>query len=105
MRPVFTWSLGRRSLELGKRTVVMGILNVTPDSFSDGGLHSAPGAAVAHAMRLFEEGAAIVDIGGESTRPGAKAAMDKPAVNPEEEMRRAVPLNGGRHEGPTEAIM
>jgi dihydropteroate synthase len=105
MRPVFTWSLGRRSLELGKRTVVMGILNVTPDSFSDGGLHSAPGEAVAHAMRLFEEGAAIVDIGGESTRPGAKAAMDKPAVNPEEEMRRVLPVIVALKESRPEAII
>jgi len=92
MRPVFTWNLGSRSLELGKRTLVMGIINVTPDSFSDGGQHTAPGDAVGHAMRLLDEGAAIVDIGGESTRPGAKAGMERPTVNAEEEMRRILPV-------------
>jgi dihydropteroate synthase len=105
MRPVFTWNLGTRSLELGKRTLVMGIVNVTPDSFSDGGLHSGPGDAVAHAIRLFEEGAAIVDIGGESTRPGAKAGMDKPAVNPEEEMRRVLPVIVALKESRPDAIV
>jgi dihydropteroate synthase len=92
MRPVFTWNLGTRSLELGKRTLVIGIINVTPDSFSDGGQHTAPGDAVGHAMRLLDEGAAIVDIGGESTRPGAKAGMERPTVNAEEEMRRVLPV-------------
>jgi dihydropteroate synthase len=92
MRPVFTWNLGQRTLELGKRTLVMGILNVTPDSFSDGSQHATPGDAVAHALRLFDEGAAIVDIGGESTRPGAKVGMDRPAVSAEEEMRRVLPV-------------
>jgi dihydropteroate synthase len=92
MRPIFTWNLGTRSLELGKRTLVMGIINVTPDSFSDGGQHTAPGDAVGHAMRLLDEGAAIVDIGGESTRPGAKAGMERPTVNAEEEMRRVLPV-------------
>lgn len=92
MRPVFTWNLGTRSLELGRRTLVMGIVNVTPDSFSDGGEHARPGDATAHAMRLLDEGAAIVDVGGESTRPGAKAGMDRPAVDAEEEMRRVLPV-------------
>jgi dihydropteroate synthase len=92
MRPVFTWNLGTRSLELGKRTLVMGIINVTPDSFSDGGQHTAPGDAVGHAMRLLDEGAAIVDIGGESTRPGAKAGMERPTVDAGEEMRRVLPV-------------
>jgi dihydropteroate synthase len=92
MRPVFTWNLGTRSLELGKHTLVIGIINVTPDSFSDGGQHTAPGDAVGHALRLLDEGAAIVDIGGESTRPGAKAGMERPTVNAEEEMRRVLPV-------------
>src|ERR1051326_6783520 len=92
MRPVFTWKLGPRSLELGKRTLVMGIVNVTPDSFSDGGKHADSGEAVAHALRLLEEGADIVDIGGESTRPGAKAGLDKPAVSADEELRRVLPV-------------
>ena len=105
MRPVFTWNLGTRSLELGKRTLVMGILNVTPDSFSDGGQHTAPGDAVAHAMPLLEEGATIVDIGGESTRPGARAGMDKPAVSPEEELRRVLPVLVALKESRPETIV
>jgi dihydropteroate synthase len=87
MRAVFQWSLGRRTLELGKRTLIMGIVNVTPDSFSDGGLHLDPEKATAHAIRLLEEGADIVDIGGESTRPGAKVA-----VSAEEESKRVLPV-------------
>ncbi|HEY8671707.1 MAG TPA: dihydropteroate synthase, partial [Terriglobales bacterium] len=71
MRPVFEWNLVTRSLELGKRTLVMGIVNVTPDSFSDGGEHFTCEAAIAHALRLLSEGADMIDVGGESTRPGA----------------------------------
>ncbi|MCA9297864.1 MAG: dihydropteroate synthase, partial [Phycisphaerales bacterium] len=55
------------------RALVMGILNVTPDSFSDGGLHDRPSAAIAHGRRLIAEGADVVDVGGESSRPGASA--------------------------------
>lgn len=105
MRPVFTWNLGQRSLELGKRTLVMGIVNVTPDSFSDGGQHTAPGDAVAHALRLFDEGAAIVDIGGESTRPGAKVGLDRPAVSVEEELRRILPVIVALKESRPDAIV
>lgn len=105
MRPVFTWNLGQRTLELGKRTLVMGIVNVTPDSFSDGGQHATPGDAVAHALRLFDEGAAIVDIGGESTRPGAKAGMERPAVSAEEEMRRVLPVVVAVKESRPDAIV
>ena len=68
------------------RPSVMGVVNVTPDSFSDGGVNLRPGDAVASARRMVEEGAAIVDIGGESTRPGADA------VSPDEELRRVVPV-------------
>ncbi|MFY9743850.1 MAG: dihydropteroate synthase, partial [Candidatus Sulfotelmatobacter sp.] len=68
MRAVFQWSLGTRKLELGKRTLIMGIVNVTPDSFSDGGIYLDPEKAVDHALRLLDEGADIIDIGGESTR-------------------------------------
>ena len=92
MRPVFTWKLGARSLELGKRTLVMGIINVTPDSFSDGGQHADPDAAVASALHLIEQGADIIDVGGESTRPGAKAGTERPAVSADEEMRRVLPV-------------
>lgn len=68
MRPVFQWNLGGRALELGKRTLIMGIVNVTPDSFSDGGKFLDRDQAIAHAERLLVEGADILDIGGESTR-------------------------------------
>lgn len=66
--------------------VVMGVLNLTPDSFSDGGRFADATAAVAHALRMVEEGAALLDVGGESTRPGAQA------VSAEEEIRRVVPV-------------
>ena len=95
MRPIFTWNLGSRSLELGKRTLVMGIVNVTPDSFSDGGEHFAPDEAVAHAVKLIDDGADIVDIGGESTRPGAQVGGERPAVNVEEELKRILPVVEG----------
>ena len=78
MRPVFQWNLGARSLELGKRTLIMGIVNVTPDSFSDGGQFLDRDQAVEHAERLLEEGADIIDIGGESTRPGARVDAGRP---------------------------
>jgi dihydropteroate synthase len=110
MRPVFQWNLGSRALELGKRTLIMGIVNVTPDSFSDGGQFLDRDAAVAHAGRLLEEGADILDIGGESTRPGAhvetagataettvagnpkSAPNAKSAVSAEEELKRVLPV-------------
>jgi dihydropteroate synthase len=99
MRPVFHWNLGRRSLELGKRTLIMGIVNVTPDSFSDGGQFLDPQKAIVHAERLLEEGADIIDIGGESTRPGARVSAgddeqrrDAPVVSAEEERQRVIPV-------------
>ncbi len=66
------WTLRTRTLELPNRPLVMGIVNVTPDSFSDGGQYFEPQAAVDHALRLTADGADLIDIGGESTRPGAK---------------------------------
>jgi len=107
MRAVFQWSLRSRTLELGKRTLLMGIVNVTPDSFSDGGLYLDADRAVKHALRLLDEGADILDIGGESTRPGAKVAapVSQPAtknigtptaatvtVSAEEELDRVLPV-------------
>ena len=65
--------LARLVPEAARRTLVMGILNVTPDSFSDGGQHASVETALAHARRLLDEGADIIDVGGESTRPGADA--------------------------------
>ncbi|MFM8789746.1 MAG: dihydropteroate synthase [Chthoniobacterales bacterium] len=80
------WRTSRRAFDLGERGVIMGILNVTPDSFSDGGRHNAVDAAVTHALRMIAEGAEIIDVGGESTRPGA---AEVPAG---EEIRRVVPV-------------
>ncbi|HEU4595044.1 MAG TPA: dihydropteroate synthase [Pyrinomonadaceae bacterium] len=81
------WKLSRRSLPFGGgRTLVMGVLNVTPDSFSDGGQFLDPRRAVERARELVEEGADIVDVGGESTRPGGER------VGIEEEIRRVVPV-------------
>ena len=77
--------LGSRVLDLGT-PAIMGVLNVTPDSFSDGGRHAGPADAVRHARRLEAEGAAIVDVGGESTRPGAAG------VPVDEEIRRVLPV-------------
>lgn len=79
---------GRFHFDLS-RPLVMGIVNVTPDSFSDGGLHASTQAAISHALRLIEEGADILDIGGESTRPGA--AM----VSEQEELDRVLPVIEG----------
>lgn len=74
-----------KSLPIGYRTLIMGILNITPDSFSDGGRFLDPGRAVEHALRMQEEGADIIDLGGESTRPGYKS------VDSEEEIKRIIP--------------
>ena len=83
-----TWRCGQHVLSLA-RPRVMGILNVTPDSFSDGGENTDPAAAVERALQMLDEGADIIDVGGESTRPGAKP------VTPEEEAHRIVPVIRG----------
>ena len=83
--------LPKRTLELGPRTLLMGVLNVTPDSFSDGGRYFDPQAAVVRALEMEQAGADIIDIGGESTRPGARP------VTAAEELERVLPvLNGLR---------
>jgi dihydropteroate synthase len=109
MRPVFDWNLGSRSLQLGKRTLVMGVINVTPDSFSDGGVHLNREAAVGYGMQLLQDGADILDVGGESTRPGARvlpgaettggnnapAGVQHPGKQPvseQEELERVIPV-------------
>ncbi|MBC7231135.1 MAG: dihydropteroate synthase [Actinobacteria bacterium] len=94
LRPAFVpggrvLKLGGREYDLDRRTLVMGVVNVTPDSFSDGGLFHDPRAAVEHALRLEEEGADILDIGGESTRPGSDF------VTLDEELRRVMPVLEG----------
>ena len=96
MRPRFAWKIGARSLALGDRTLVMGVVNVTPDSFSDGGRYLDASAAVAHGLQMLEEGADILDVGGESTRPGAQIAPQGPNVrtfvSEEEELQRVIPV-------------
>ena len=80
------WKLARRSLPYGERTLIMGVLNITPDSFSDGGHFFSFDQAIAHAEQMIGEGADIIDIGGESTRPGSEF------VSVEEELRRVIPI-------------
>ncbi len=81
------WRVGHgRTLELGRTATIMGILNATPDSFSDGGRYASVEAAVAESLKMVAEGAAIVDIGGESTRPGATP------IDAAEEQRRILPV-------------
>jgi dihydropteroate synthase len=110
-REIANWRLRTRMLSLGVRTLVMGVVNITPDSFSDGGLFLDPEAAVAHALRLLDEGADILDLGAESTRPGSRAdataeaptvhpndkdpSLGTPAVSTEEEQARLLPVLEG----------
>lgn len=83
---MFEWHLGDRILRIERRPLIMGIVNVTPDSFSDGGKYVSFEAATAHALELVRQGADILDIGGESTRPGAEP------VPLDEELRRVLPV-------------
>jgi dihydropteroate synthase len=85
-RKKFRLRLASRTLVLGDRTLIMGVLNVTPDSFSDGGLYLDPGAAVARALEIERAGADILDVGGESTRPGSQT------ISAAEELRRILPV-------------
>jgi dihydropteroate synthase len=92
------WSAGCRRWVLGHRPLVMGVLNVTPDSFSDGGRYFDHRRAVLHGLRMVEAGADLVDVGGESTRPGARP------VEAEEERRRVVPVVAALREQTETAI-
>ena len=86
VRAHFAWRLRSRTVELGVRTLLMGILNVTPDSFSDGGEWLDRDAALAHALEMLDDGADIIDVGGESTRPNAVA------ISAAEEQARVIPV-------------
>jgi dihydropteroate synthase len=86
VRKLFFWKLKRREVRLGERTALMAVLNVTPDSFSDGGKYSDPDRAFAHALEMEEQGADIIDIGAESTRPGSAR------ISAAEELRRLIPV-------------
>lgn len=99
-RPLASWQLRTRALALGARTLVMGVVNITPDSFSDGGAFLSSDAAVAHALRLIDDGADILDLGAESTRPGSHAggqagSADQPEVSADEEQARLLPVLEG----------
>jgi dihydropteroate synthase len=109
IRPLTSWRLRTRSIELGARTLVMGVVNITPDSFSDGGSFLATEAAVARCMQCIDEGADLLDLGAESTRPGSRAgapdaavhpsdkglSLGTPAVSAEEEQERLLPVLKG----------
>lgn len=86
LRKLFYWKLKNRELKLGERTALMAVLNVTPDSFSDGGKYAEPDLAFARALQLDEQGADILDIGAESTRPNSER------ITAAEELRRLVPV-------------
>jgi len=85
-RKRYVWQLKERELQLGDRTLVMGVLNITPDSFHDGGRYADPDRAFARAVELEEQGADIIDVGAESTRPGSTRIPEA------EELRRLVPV-------------
>jgi dihydropteroate synthase len=89
IRKIFRWRLAKRSLLLGKKTLVMGVVNVTPDSFSDGGKFFSPQRAIQQALALEKAGADILDIGAESTRPGSAE------ISVIEELRRLLPVLQG----------
>jgi dihydropteroate synthase len=93
MHREFTYTFGKRAYDLSSRTHIMGVLNVTPDSFSDGGKYVDPEAAVARAFEMIDEGADIIDVGGESTRPKSTAYGEgAEPVDAEEEVRRVLPV-------------
>ena len=95
MRGTANWRLRTRTIEVGRRTLVMGVVNITPDSFSDGGSFLDPEAAVAHGIRLIEEGADLLDVGAESARPGSRAGDADARVSAEEEQARLLPVIEG----------
>lgn len=96
----FEWKLRTQALVLGRRTLVMGIINLTPDSFSDGGRFLTPANAIEAALAMFEEGAAIVDLGAESTRPGSRQALAAT-----EEIDRLLPVIEGVRRDRANAIL
>jgi dihydropteroate synthase len=104
------WKLRAATLELGPRTLIMGVVNITPDSFSDGGPFLDPEKAVAHGLQLLEDGADILDLGAESTRPGSRAggaagSSLAPAVSAEEEQARLLPVLEGILAARPEAVI
>jgi dihydropteroate synthase len=105
MRPVFEWQTGSRAVQLGKRTLIMGVVNVTPDSFSDGGVNFDRDRAVEYALNLLHDGADIIDVGGESTRPGAGVVSAADAVTEKEELERVIPIISAIKQKKSQAIV
>lgn len=105
MKNAANWRLRTRTLELGQRTLVMGVVNITPDSFSDGGAFLDSDKGVAHAMRLLEEGADLLDLGAESTRPGSHAGGADAPVSAEEEQARLLPVLEGILQARPDALL
>src|ERR1035441_10881911 len=99
VRAHFQWRLRTRSLLLGPRTLLMGILNVTPDSFSDGGRFQSVASALEHALQMLDDGAGILDLGGESTRPNSAP------IAPAEEQARVLPVLRAILQARPEAIL
>jgi dihydropteroate synthase len=109
-REIVDWKLRTRTLELGRRTLVVGVVNITPDSFSDGGSFLDPERAVAHALELLAEGADLLDLGAESTRPGSRAggvdgSASRPGVSADEEQSRLLPVLEGILKAQSKAIV
>ena len=105
-RTISHWKLRTRSIELGRRTLIMGIVNITPDSFSDGGNYLDPQAAIAHALRLLNEGADLLDLGAESTRPGSHSGRaDQATVSAGEEQSRLLPVIEGILKAAPQAVL
>ena len=94
-RTITQWQLRTRTLALGARTLVMGVVNITPDSFSDGGSSFSLETALTRCMQCIEEGADILDLGAESTRPGSNAGGPSPAISADEEQSRLLPVLEG----------
>ena len=100
------WQLAHRVLTLGRRTLVMGVVNITPDSFSDGGQFFDSDEAIAHGLELLEQGAGLLDLGAESTRPGALAGdAETAAVSADEEQQRLLPVISGLLRARHDAIL
>jgi dihydropteroate synthase len=104
-RTVSEWRLRSRSLELGARTLVMGVVNITPDSFSDGGLAYSREDAISRCMQCIDEGADLLDLGSESTRPGSRAGGDDAAVSAAEEQARLLPVIEGILKARPDAVL
>jgi dihydropteroate synthase len=103
-RTITNWRLRTLTVELGARTRICGVVNITPDSFSDGGQFLSPNQAIEHALKLMEDGADILDLGAESTRPGSQAGTDA-ALSAGEEQSRLLPVLEGIFKARPDAIL